>query len=38
MQEVVSIPVHDLTCLSDSKNIMDQIVGELARKIGFDLS
>ena len=38
VQEVVSIPVHNLTLSSDSKNIMDQTVGRLARKTGFDLS
>lgn len=38
VQEIVSIPVHYLTLPSDNKNIMNQIVGELARKTGFYLS
>jgi len=38
VQEVVSVPIHNLTLSSDSKNTMDQIVGELARKTAFDLS
>lgn len=38
VQEVASIPVRSMTLSLDSRNITDQIVGELAMESGFDLS
>lgn len=38
VQTVVGIPLHNSALSSDSKNVVDQIVGEVARKTVFDLS